>query len=315
MGEANKNLSNTGGKGLNASYDVLDPKKIHFGKSYGEWVTDWFNWFLSADADKRNCGPVVFVRSLGLPDLVSEGSEPQNHIDEQNPYSDDPRYPKKYPNNPNIRIGADRLQIVEDQVVLVPIIVSFWIGSEKYADLGYMRDFTVPTIDNGDNPPKDEQLTINGERVKFPNDLEMTDFRILSSVFTAVIPDVEYGRSIKDFLELQEQSGSFPAVVEGYFVMLKFRPQTVFIHSYASGPRDKNGAYFSELLYEVEIIERDSSVPTQRIVTLFQPAKNERVLVRKLHEKTLLGEMKPEKLKKLLGYIKKSNPTLAIADK
>ena len=50
----------------------------------------------------------------------------------------------------------------------------------------------------------------------------MRTFRVMSPIFTAVIPDVQYGRSIKDFLEGPMIPGSYPAIVEGYFVMLKF---------------------------------------------------------------------------------------------
>ena len=56
------------GKG---KYEVIDPRFLYLGKSYSEWVSDWFNWFISADADKRTSGPVVFLRSLGLPNSTT----------------------------------------------------------------------------------------------------------------------------------------------------------------------------------------------------------------------------------------------------
>jgi hypothetical protein len=52
--------SNTG-SAAKLDYEVLDPNQLHFGKSYSEWVCDWFNWFISVDADSRNSGPVVFI--------------------------------------------------------------------------------------------------------------------------------------------------------------------------------------------------------------------------------------------------------------
>src|SRR5687767_822486 len=48
-------------------YAVIDPYFNYRGKSYSEWASDWFNWFVSVDADKRTFGPVVFLRSKGLP--------------------------------------------------------------------------------------------------------------------------------------------------------------------------------------------------------------------------------------------------------
>jgi hypothetical protein len=50
-------------------YKVADRSLLQFGKSYSDWVCDWFNWFISMDADSRNSGPVVFLRSYGMPDI------------------------------------------------------------------------------------------------------------------------------------------------------------------------------------------------------------------------------------------------------
>ena len=41
------------------------------GKSYSEWISDWLNWFLSANPDKRNSGPVVFLTSKHIPQNTS----------------------------------------------------------------------------------------------------------------------------------------------------------------------------------------------------------------------------------------------------
>ena len=53
------------------AYKIVNPHRLYLGKSYSDWTTDWFNWFLSADADKRNSGPVVFLRSVGLPNIIT----------------------------------------------------------------------------------------------------------------------------------------------------------------------------------------------------------------------------------------------------
>ena len=53
-------------------YDVIDPEANYRGKSYSEWITEWFNWFVSANADQRNSGPVVFLRSKSIPKKSSD---------------------------------------------------------------------------------------------------------------------------------------------------------------------------------------------------------------------------------------------------
>lgn len=118
-----------------------------------------------------------------------------------------------------------------------------------------MQDGTGLTIDYGDDPPSERQLTINTQSLKLPPRLEMYDFRIVTPIFTSVIPEAPYGTSIKDFLEdAPVQPGSYPAMVDGYFVMLKFEePGSYWIHSWASAPRERSGPYFSELLYQIEI--------------------------------------------------------------
>ena len=52
-------------------WEVKKPNELYLGKSDSDWVTDWFNWFISADADRRISGPVVFLRSWGLPEKLN----------------------------------------------------------------------------------------------------------------------------------------------------------------------------------------------------------------------------------------------------
>ena len=81
---------------------------------------------------------------------------------------------KPYMNDPNVKIGGDRLKIFSDQAVLVPIIVSFWLKNTNFADWGNMKDITGLTVDYGDNPPERSQPTINGEKIILPLPEEMS---------------------------------------------------------------------------------------------------------------------------------------------
>ena len=127
------------------------------------------------------------------------------------------------------------------------------------------------------------QLTIDNEDIMFPDGIGMEDFRIVTPIFTAIIPDVEPGRSVKDFLEIPAISGSYPVMVEGYFVMLKFESHdnSYWIHSWASAPREATGPYFSELIYEIQVFEKRK---TAGVITKERPARNEALLIRILEE-------------------------------
>ena len=125
-----------------------------------------------------------------------------------------------------MRIGGDRLRIYEDQVC--PCSYNYCLlveVNETNTDWGSMQDSTGLTIDYGDNPPDLNQLTVKTAEDETEKPIvknSLLPFRIVTPIFTAVIPDVQYGRSIKDFLESPVAPGSYPAMVEGYFVMIKF---------------------------------------------------------------------------------------------
>jgi hypothetical protein len=267
---------NTGVDGV----EGLDPRYLYFGKSYSDYATDWFNWFLSSHPDNRNLGQVVFLRSKHLPD-DSQISQYASRTTTSPTYYDTDS-PTLYVNEPNIRVHADKLQIFEDQAVFVPIIVAYDMSIHPYEDWGYLQDYCGTTIENGDNPPELRQLLINRQAINLPEDLRrdrdeqevnnFIDFRITTPIFTAVVPDTPYGTSMKDFLEQPPiPPGSYPAMIEGYFVMLKFeaRNDSYWVHSYATGGRDMRGAYHSEMLYEIEVRRRP---PLRGMITRERPA-------------------------------------------
>jgi hypothetical protein len=300
-------------------YKVVDPRSIYLGKSGSDLATDWFNWYISAHADKRNSGPVVFLRSQGLPNKITgayisdvPGQESATGRDtSRDDNITDPDYPIIYVNDPNIRIGNDRLQIFQDQAVFFPIITAYRFASVvPYRDWGNLQDHTGLTIDYGDNPPETSQLTINNEDIKLPPKLGMEDFRISTPIFTAVVPDAPYGTSIKDFLDDGPIApGSYPAMVDGYFVMLQFSPGRYLVHCWASAGREVKGPYFSELLYEIEVRERGNCNPHGRITT-WRPARNEGVLNRTLNKKREIGELTDVEVNRIKMIQNRVNNTL-----
>jgi len=243
----------------------VNPLCCYLGKSYADWTSEWFNWLLSAHADSHNLGPVMFLRPTGLPSTnTSAYTSDVVHTSLQkiigtNTLQDPHRQnidecQAKYANDPNVRIGSDRLQIFDDQAIFVPLVITYDIANAQYNDWGNLQD-TGSTMD-GDNTPDHHQLTINNKPIDLPEGLSMTEFRITTPIFTAVVPDVPYGISMKDFLDNGPITpGSYPAMVAGYFFMLKFNPGSYWIHAWASADR-QGKPYFSELLYLIKVEKR-----------------------------------------------------------
>ena len=118
MLEANNDLDGNG------KYNVVSPDSLYHGKSYSDYASDWFNWLLSAKADSRNSGPVVFLTSKKIPDMTTElgrnffnlvklSEATTTGIGSSTSVGDAP--PTLYVNEPHIRIGSNRLQIFEDR--------------------------------------------------------------------------------------------------------------------------------------------------------------------------------------------------------
>jgi hypothetical protein len=282
------------------SYRIVDPGEVYRGKTYSELIQDWFNWFLSVDADERNLGPVVFLRASGMPHPSNGSATNSTNVSgTSGTYSDDPFYDTQYPNNPNIMIGADKLRIRKDQAVFIPIIVSIRVATKPYFDWGYMQDWTGLTIDYGDNPPDPKNVTINGTGIKISKE-GMKRFRIMTPLFTAIVPEADYGRSVKDFLEESFAPGTYPAIVEGYFVLVELGPGSYVINSRASAPRERKGPYFAELLYQIVVDNRKQAESTG--VLPLRPPRTQAIIAKVLKEKQESGELSPEEFNEIMQW-------------
>jgi len=214
-----------------------------------------------------------------------------------NIYTDDPSYDRPYDNLPNVRVGGDRLQIRKDQAVFIPIITAYEVAVKPYYDWGLMQEITGLMIDNGDDPPKPEQLKIDTKAI---NIADLKRFRIMTSVFTAIVPEADYGRSIKDFLEVSVSPGQYAAIVEGYFVLIKnFTPgHTYVIHSRASSGRERGGAYVAEILYQITVENRTKKI-SEGEIPFDRTSRNEAIINRLLAEKVNKGELTEPQRKKI----------------
>lgn len=193
--------------------------------------------------------------------------------------------------------------------MFVPIIIAYQIDNtpgRKY-DWGYMHDYTGLMIDNGDNPPDPVQLTINNEPIDLPTHFPMSAFRVNTPIFTAVVPDAAYGTSLKDFLKETEGQGTlppgvYPAMVDGYFVMLKFTKGSYWVHSWASSGREERGPYFSELLYQVHVDVRPAGKDPHGRLTTRRPAQFQGIadsVLKKMREDEQLVEPEAKRFRSI----------------
>lgn len=276
-----------------AKYEILDPDLNYRGKSYSLWLTDWFNYFISIDPDKHVFGPVVFLKSV--PDAKksiegdrrsdTDGNEPNFDTSEQ-------YYPRRYENNPNVKVGGDKLQIFTDQVIFWPLITAYEVAVKPWQEWGALQEYTGGIMDNGDDPPESSQVTIDGNPILLPKNTDMSNFRIQTPVFTAVVPEIEYGRSLRDFLEDAVPPGHYPAVVEGYCLLLRFNiPGTYILHSLTKAGRELRGSYTAEILCEVQVNQGPRKAPSRGIPTNVRSARNEGAIARILSEKIQAGEL------------------------
>lgn len=289
------------------SYEILDPDKLYRGKSYSSWAQDWFNWLLTADADKHNFGPVAFLRANLMPNSTTEytsvvaAPDIKNDNTVDSTYNDDLLFPRNYVNNPNVRVGADKLQIYQDQAVFWPIITAYEVATKPYVDWGLMQDTVGSIIDYGDNPPDTNAINIDDKPIKPP--IEIEKFRISTSVFTVIVPDTGYGRSVKDFLEMNLPAGQYPAMIEGYFIMLKFTELgTHSIYSRAMAPRERIGPYVAELLYQIDVNVRPVTplMEAKKRTPPFRSARHEGIITRILSEKIEKYELTPKDANNLM---------------
>jgi len=171
-------------------------------------------------------------------------------------------------------------------------------ASKPYMDYGYMQDYCGSTIDRGSNPPDVTQLTIDSQPIKLPR--EMSEFRIATPVFTAVVPDADYGRSIKDYLQMELPPGNYPTIVEGYFVLLRFKkPATYLVYSYANAGREtQGGSYSSELLYQIQVNNCKETVSIGH--PGFQSERSSSIVKRIIKEKVKTGELLFDDAKNIL---------------
>jgi len=291
------------------SYKVVEPDKLYRGKSYSDWISDWFNWFFSDDADNHNSGPVVFLRSFKAPsEAVMQQPEEMNA---------DTQYNNMYKNDPNVMVGNEKLEMFTDQGLLFPTMLSYWVATEPYMDDGKMRGYTRTENDSSDNPPYPNQISITFvvdpdanikdtdiADIKIEKE-KMKDYRFETQIFTLVVPDSPKGTSFKDLVQNPVPAGNYPAVVDGYFFLLNgLQEGSYYIHSLSKGKSNQQGDYYAEFLYHIVVHQKNQRSISP--ISGLMPQRNKNIITKILEDKKESKEIGETEADNLLKIIKKS---------
>lgn len=278
----------------NRGYTVVPANELYRGKSYAEWISDWYNWFVSEEPDDHNRGPVVFLKSYPSPRKLKAKAEDKEPMDSS--------YKSTFINYPNLAVGNDSIEIFDDQAILAPVMGANMDAEDSATTEEYMRNWVRNQIDNGDNPPKSYQLTINGQPV-FDDEDALHAYRVETPLFQLMIPDTEFGASLKDFMEIPYKPGIYNSVADGYFVLLKDLKKTAYvIHCYSQGSNyGGKQRYYSEYIYHIKILNREGRTSSPSMG--FIPDRFTNLLKEELKEKLHNNEIEKseyDSLKKLI---------------
>jgi hypothetical protein len=206
---------------------------------------------------------------------------------------------------PNIMIGNDRLSIFSDQLVFLPIIFSYWASTDPDDSEISLHERARVDIDNGDNPPNKNQVTINGSEIdltdKVGQKYNMVDFRTESPLFTFNVPETDDGNSIRDYIEYTLTPGDNRAVAMGYFILLKLEAGDYIIHSYARGRTTEMGRYNEEFLYQIKVLDANLR-PSPSQLRALEP-KSTSYLLAKIKDKSKTGEITDDECKEIVKII------------
>jgi hypothetical protein len=217
-------------------FDIFPPKADR-GKFYGQCLAASWNWLLSHNIDNQT-GEMFFLKT-------------SSNYEHKGPYC---------------RIGKHRVRVFSDQAIFVPVIIAL-ADSKHFPHLFThelrLRDVNYD-IDKGDNPPKPNQATIDGEPIV---DRSLKDFRVVSPEFSLHVSDKS---PLKDELEVPIHfPGTWQAVSAGYCIIIKSLPRRKLpygIHITARG-RDN---YLTESFYDIEVVDR--KLPQQEQINTHERA-------------------------------------------
>ena len=230
-----------------SSYDILLPKENFIGMSYGEWAAEWWKWLLgSKNPDYSKGDPVLFLR--GAYEYYIEGGN-------RNPRS-----------THNDRTGDRKIEISEGTAIFFPVIQAEFNegdsdpddGGKKITTEAEMRYLARRDIDEGGVMGATIKKG-NGTPTKIVDDLK--HYRAESPLFKLVVSDKS---PLKDYLEIAQKAGTFDAVTDGYWILIRSLPPSEVpyrIHFEAKG----RGRYFNSGTYDIIVKPKQTSKQTSSV--------------------------------------------------
>jgi hypothetical protein len=260
-----------------SGYRVISPETTYQGKTYANYLAEYWNWLYSINCDSHNIGDVFFCRGVEFPEAPA----------------------KSYARGPVVRVADNRLTISSDQAVFFSAMTS---NAEAVGDhLDYIdRDLRAQcNLDlNAAGVPNKTQILIDGKPIVLDADIEK--YRIVTSEYVLNVPSSEYGTTIAPFMDVVLDPGDYRCVAAGYSFLLQFEPGEHTIYSVASGKPWGEGDYISELMYEVNVLSTDSfsrRMPARKLLLSNQI----HLRLAKMEEKKEITKEKAAFLKKMIS--------------
>ena len=202
LGTTETAFADEGGYGFLMPPAVFPRDSVVFGKTYADWSAAWYQWvssmpananpiFDTATCDTGQSGPVFFLGGKFCR------------------IGDDKCSPNSFERSCTVPAG---------KALYFPVLNSQCIDEEAKTDncsgasafITQMRAIVAGVID----PATDLGVTIDGKKLK--GNLK-TDYRVQSTVFTAVLPDDNFLKAIGENIG----AGTYWGVDDGIYVMLQ----------------------------------------------------------------------------------------------
>jgi hypothetical protein len=256
-------------------YEVIRPEESQrlIGRSYQDLIESWAQWFISDNLDAHNYGDIIFLRGFDFPPSPEQ-------IGYRGP-------------QPAMMIGDRALSIGEDQYLFFPVICTMVNEIDDHAKTIQERSYLIwRDTREGDNPPSTSQILIDGESLHIKKkqedknekqEADLSGFLTWSRDFTLHVPDVPYGRSLKDYLDTPiSTTGDLQAMIGGYAILFRFteaEPKTHSLIFHARGIQGQSGQYYSSGVYTIHV----SSPPTSRLSATLPQKLSKTVMQKMLH--------------------------------
>jgi hypothetical protein len=199
-------------------YEVVQPNETFRGKSYGEWAAEWWNWLVSENPDGAYSleeSPIVFLRA-NIDYANQQGKEEEG----------EGAASRHQTGSHYNRTGDKRIEISEETAILFPVVEILFVKGDHYPEDKTKIIQTESELRTLTRRDIDEQWTSLEATIKKKGQSRpisivnnLMDYRAESPLFKLVVSDKN---PLKDKMEMTLGSGTFDAVTDGYWILIKY---------------------------------------------------------------------------------------------